>query len=211
MRVAVVAVALAVAVGSLSVAGAATAAPLVYEYSVQGRGNRSDLEEFAAVAAEAYADPRGWSLGGSMRFRRVASGGAFTLWLAADRQMAGFGGACGVMWSCRNGRDVVVNEDRWLGASPAWTEAGGSLRDYRHMVVNHETGHWLGFGHVTCAAPGAVAAVMQQQSMGLQGCTANAWPLAAEREAVSRRLPASLMGVRDKDAIGRDTGNILQA
>lgn len=210
MRIGAVVVALLAWTTSVAVARAETVGPLVYDYRVEGRGNSSDLEEFAAAAAATYADPRGWSLGGSVRFERVASGGAFTLWLAADSQMATFGGACDARWSCRNGRDVVINEDRWLGASPAWTEAGGSLQAYRHMVVNHETGHWLGFGHSNCASAGATAAVMQQQSMGLQGCTVNAWPLAGEREAFSRRLPASLLNVRDMDAIWRDMGNILQ-
>jgi Protein of unknown function (DUF3152) len=195
----------------VAVARAETRGPLVYEYSVRGRGNTADLQEFAAAAAATYADPRGWSIGGSVRFRRVASGGDFTLWLAAASQMATFGGVCDARWSCRNGRNVVINEDRWRGASPAWTGAGGSQLDYRHMVVNHETGHWLGFGHSHCASPGATAAVMQQQSLGLQGCLANAWPLSGEREAFSRRLPASLLTVRDQDAIWRDTGNILQA
>jgi hypothetical protein len=197
MRIGAVVVALMAWVTAVPVARAETAQPLVYEYSVRGKGNASDLEEFAA-AAETYADPRGWNLGGSVRFERVPSGGDFTLWLAADSQMATFGGACGVTWSCRNGGNVVINEDRWLGASPAWTEAGGSLRDYRHMVVNHETGHWLGFGHATCASPGSVATVMQQQSMDLQGCTPNPWP-------------QPLLRVQDRDAVWRDTGNILQA
>lgn len=211
MRIGAVVVALLASTTSVAVARAETLGPFVYEYSVQGRGNTSDLEAFAAAAAATYADPRGWSLGGSVRFQRVASGGAFTLWLAADSQMATFGGACDAMWSCRNGRDVVINQDRWLGASPAWSEAGGALQDYRHMVVNHETGHWLGFGHEHCASPGAEAAVMQQQSMSLEGCTLNPRPLPGEREAFGRRLPASLLRVRDKDAIWRDTGNIVQA
>jgi hypothetical protein len=198
MRIGAVVVALVAWVTSVPVARAETAKSRVYEYSVRGKGNTSDLEKFAAAAAETYADPRGWNLGGSVRFERVASGGDFTLWLSADSQMATFGGACDVMWSCRNGRNVVINEDRWLGASPAWTEAGGSLRDYRHMVVNHETGHWLGFGHTTCASPGSVATVMQQQSMDLQGCTPNPWP-------------HPLLRVQDRDAVWRDTGNILQA
>ncbi len=198
MRIGAVVVALVAWVASVPAAGAEAAQPRVYEYSVRGRGNTSSLEEFAAAAAETYSDPRGWNHGGSVRFERVASGGDFTLWLAADSRMATFGGACDVMWSCRNGRNVVINEDRWLGASPAWTQAGGNLRDYRHMVVNHETGHWLGLGHVTCTVPGAPAPVMQQQSMDLQGCTPNPWP-------------QPLLRVQDQDAIWRDTGNILQA
>ena len=183
-KIAVVILALGVWVASAP--DATAAAPVVYRYSVRGTGNTSDLEAFAAAAAETYADRRGWSLGGSVRFERVASGGDFTLWLSANDQMATFGGACDVVWSCRNGRNVVINEERWLGASPAWNEAGGSLSDYRQMVVNHETGHWLGFGHGQCGAPGAAAPAMQQQSMGLQGCDPNPWPLAGEREILAR-------------------------
>ena len=65
-------------------------------------------------------------------------------------------------------------------ATPSWNAAGGSLRDYRHMVVNHETGHWLGHGHASCTGAGQPAQVMQQQSMSLQGCSFNAWPTTSE-------------------------------
>jgi len=198
MRIGVVVIAVLVWVAPLPVARAETAVARVHRYSVAGKGNVSDLEAFAAAVAQTYADPRGWNLGGTVRFERVASGGALTLWLAADSQMETFGGACDVMWSCRSGRNVVINEDRWLGASPAWTQAGGNLRDYQHMVVNHETGHWLGFGHADCASPGSAAPIMQQQSMDLGGCTPNPWP-------------HPILSVQDKDAIGRDTGNILEA
>ncbi|HVW34702.1 MAG TPA: hypothetical protein VHL53_19370, partial [Acidimicrobiia bacterium] len=83
----------------------ATATPKVITYSVRGKGNVSSLEAFAASAAATYADPRGWDLGGSLRFERVASGGDFTLWLTADPLMSTFGGSCDVVWSCRNGRN----------------------------------------------------------------------------------------------------------
>ena len=56
----------------------------------------------------------------------------------------GFSSVCSAMWSCRVGRYVIINQDRWKNASPAWNAAHLALRDYRHMVVNHETGHWLG-------------------------------------------------------------------
>ena len=171
---------------ALSGTGAAAGGPSsVITYSVRGKGNVSDLESFAAAAAATYADPRGWSLGGALRFERVDDGGHFTLWLAADNLMAGFGGACDVTWSCRNGRNVVINEDRWLGSAGSWLAAGAPLDGYRQMVLNHETGHWLGFDHAACPAAGAPAPVMQQQSMTLAACTPNPWPLPTERSAVA--------------------------
>ncbi|MFM7617366.1 MAG: DUF3152 domain-containing protein, partial [Actinomycetes bacterium] len=124
---------------------------LVYTYEVRGLSNSSDLEAFAAQAAETLNDPRGWSLNGSIAFQRVPSSGSFTLWLAAASTLPSFGSPCSTSWSCRQGRNVIINETRWLEASPAWNAAGGPLREYRHMVVNHETGHWLGFGHAFCS------------------------------------------------------------
>jgi hypothetical protein len=165
----------------------------VVTYSVGGKGNVSSLETFAATAAATYADPRGWNLGGSLRFDRVDSGGNFTLWLAADALMSTFGGACDVVWSCRNGRHVVINEDRWLGATDSWNDAGAPLATYRQMVLNHETGHWLGFGHAFCGGPGRAAPVMQQQSMSLTGCAPNPWPLVSEQASLAARRGVPLI------------------
>jgi hypothetical protein len=94
--------------------------------------------------------------------------------------MTSFSSGCGTEYSCRAGRYVIINQDRWLGATPSWNNAGGSLRDYRHMVINHETGHWLGHDHANCAGAGQPAQVMQQQSIDLQGCSFNPWPTASE-------------------------------
>jgi len=81
---------------------------------------------------------------------------------------------------------VIINQDRWKHASPAWNAADLALRDYRHMVVNHETGHWLGLGHAQCPGPGRLAPVMQQQSKGLQGCRFNPFPT---RHEIASRTP----------------------
>jgi hypothetical protein len=165
----------------------AQAAPrIVHTYDVRGMGNTTSLEEFAARAAQTYADARGWGLWGQIEFRRVASGGSFTLWLSAPQLLPTFSSGCSTQWSCRVGRNVVINELRFRGASPAWLGAGASLRDYQHLVVNHETGHWLGFGHRSCPAAGAPAPVMQQQSKNLGGCRPNAWPTAGEQVALAR-------------------------
>jgi hypothetical protein len=170
----------------------AAATPRIsYTYQIRGLGNQSDLAAFAANVAGSYADNRGWNLGGSIAFRQVATGAQYTIWLAAANRLPGFGSPCDSSYSCTVGNNVIINESRWLSASPSWTAGHGSLADYRHMVINHETGHWLGFGHSLCGGPGQAAPVMQQQSISLQGCRPNPWPLASERArlAASRGVP----------------------
>ena len=145
-------------------------------YSVLTRGRMTtSVREFRRQAQETYDDARGWRAGGT-QFRPVRRGGHFTLVLAEARFLPSYSPVCSVTWSCRVGRYVIINQERWKHASPAWNRAGRSLRDYRHMVVNHETGHWLGRGHAGCPGRGP-APVMMQQSKGTGGCSLNPWPL----------------------------------
>ena len=149
-------------------------------YHVETRGRiTADLAEFRRLAQQTYDDPRGWR-GAGVRFRQVPRGGRFTLVLAEASQVPAFSSVCSAEWSCRVGRYVIINQTRWQHASPAWNAVRGSLRDYRHMVVNHETGHWLGFGYAGCAGRGRPAPVMMQQSKGLGGCRFNPFPNLAE-------------------------------
>jgi hypothetical protein len=153
-------------------------------YSVITRGRiTASMEVFRRQARETYADPRGWSAAG-VEFSRVPRGGDFTLVLASARAVPTFSSTCSATWSCRVGRFVIINQERWKHASPAWNAARLALRDYRHMVVNHETGHWLGLGHAGCRARGAKAPVMMPQSKGTNGCRLNPWPLAREAAAI---------------------------
>lgn len=159
----------------------------VVVYQVETRGSiRTSLDEFKTQANATLNDKRGWAAM-NISFKEVATDGEFTLFLSEASQMTSFSAeGCDNTYSCVVGRNVVINQDRWLGATEAWNAGGGSLRDYRHMVVNHEVGHWLGHGHIQCGGPGQSAPVMQQQSMDLQGCKFNPWPL--ERELWSTRL-----------------------
>jgi Protein of unknown function (DUF3152) len=153
-------------------------------YHVETRGRVvADRARFRRQAQKTLADPRGWR-GAGVRFRRVASGGDLTLVLSQASRLPSFSSGCSVHWSCRVGRFVVINQTRWLHASPMWNQRSRSLRDYRHMVVNHEMGHWLGHGHRSCPRKGRLAPVMQTQSKGLGGCRPNPWPTPSER-----RLP----------------------
>ncbi|GAA3647163.1 hypothetical protein GCM10022237_03350 [Nocardioides ginsengisoli] len=149
-----------------------------YSFRVRGQVH-ADVRAFRRLAQQTYDDPRGWR-GKGVRFVPVRRGGAFTLWLSTARRVPSFSGECSATWSCRVGRNVVVNVARWQHASPAWNRAGRSMRDYRHMVVNHETGHWLGYHHASCPRPGALAPVMMQQSKGTDGCRLNPWPTLRE-------------------------------
>ena len=149
-------------------------------YRIETRGRiTTSVREFARLATQTYADPRGWRNAG-VAFKRVSGASDFSLVLAEAGWLPSFSSVCSVQWSCRAGRYVVINQTRWKYASPSWNAASKSLRDYRHMVVNHETGHWLGHGHLGCSGPGKLAPVMMQQSKGLDGCRHNPWPLGSE-------------------------------
>ena len=158
-------------------------------YTVSTKGDTSsDLKEFARQANETLNHSRGWSQLG-VEFKQVDSGGDFNLVLSQAEYLPSFSSACSVDWSCRVGKSVIINDNRWRGASLSWNRSGGSLRDYRHMVINHEVGHWLGHGHQNCSSKGTAAAVMQQQSIDLQDCVFNPWPLESE-------LWSTTLGVR---------------
>ncbi|MEH3034713.1 MAG: DUF3152 domain-containing protein [Aeromicrobium erythreum] len=149
-------------------------------YRVVRKGSSaSSLSTFRRQAAETLRDARGWR-GAGIRFKEVRSGGQFTLVLARASQVPRYSSGCSATYSCRVGRYVIINETRWRTATSTWRKDGRSVRDYRHMVVNHETGHWLGKGHARCSSRGALAPVMMQQSKGLKGCRANPWPKRGE-------------------------------
>jgi hypothetical protein len=153
----------------------------IYSYCVAAKdADTSLLNQFSASIAQTLSDPRGWSLGGKLKFQQVQSGCGMTLWLASAASLPTFSSGCSALYSCRVGTNVIINADPWLHATPTWNSHGGSLADYRALVVNHEVGHWLGFEHLHCSGPGQLAPVMQQQSIDLEGCQINAWPLQRE-------------------------------
>jgi hypothetical protein len=134
------------------------------------------VDEFAATVDATLSDPRGWTAGGAWRLQQVGDGAPydFTIHLVTpatrDRLCADVPDG---YTSCRNGDRVVLNVARWAHGVPDY---GAPLAVYRQYMVNHETGHRLGFGHQKCPRDGRPAPVMQQQTLGLHGCVANPWP-----------------------------------
>ncbi|MFE7959238.1 DUF3152 domain-containing protein [Streptomyces sp. NPDC057413] len=157
-----------------------------YTYRVdieQGLGLDGAL--FAEAVQQTLNDPRSWAHGGARTFERVSSGKPdFVITLASPGTTAA--------WCAKSGLDttednvscdsaaterVMINAYRWAQGSPTY---GNQIYAYRQMLINHEVGHRLGHGHVTCDKDGQLAPVMQQQTKFLDHdgihCRPNPWP-----------------------------------
>lgn len=143
------------------------------------RATGLDLLEVTEEVEEILLDPRGWTADGTRSLQRIASSQAADLRVVLARpaivdHYCGLAGlSTGGRVSCWDGYRAMLNLDRWTTAVPHFR---GDIRLYREYLVNHEVGHGLGYGHVGCPAPGALAPVMVQQTGGLGGCRANGWP-----------------------------------
>ncbi|MFL2674442.1 MAG: DUF3152 domain-containing protein [Candidatus Actinomarina sp.] len=78
------------------------------------------------------------------------------------------------IYSCRNEEEIIINYFRWENGA---VDFGNDMKTYRLYLINHETGHILGWGHTGCPKDGALAPVMMQQSKTTDGCTPYGWPL----------------------------------
>ncbi|WP_406343744.1 DUF3152 domain-containing protein [Streptomyces sp. NBC_00648] len=134
----------------------------------------------AATEVQAIlAHPRSWAAHGRGRFQLVSGGDSadVTIKIATpattDRLCAVNGDTHGEL-NCEVEGGVVVNLKRWVRGSPQYD---GPPAEYRHLIINHEIGHMIGFRrHMACPGEGKAAPVMMQQIKGLKGCKSNAWP-----------------------------------
>lgn len=156
-----------------------------YTYRVdveQGLGLDGAL--FAEAVQQTLNDDRSWAHGGARTFERIHSGKPdFVITLASPGTTA--------LWCAKSGLDttednvscdsaaterVMINAYRWAQGSKTF---GDQMYAYRQMLINHEVGHRLGFGHVTCDKDGELAPVMQQQTKFLDHggihCRPNPW------------------------------------
>lgn len=149
--------------------------PVYYQVLVE-RGLPFQASVFADQVHASLVDRRGWQPISKVAFVRTHTTYMFRLFLASaatvDRLCYPLDTEGAV--SCRNGRNVVINAERWQHAIP-----GYPVTLYRQYVINHEVGHYLGKGHVKCPGPTKPAPVMMQQTKGLLGCRANPWPSVA--------------------------------
>lgn len=163
----------------------------LFEYVVKvERGIRIKRERFADTVQEILFSDRSWTGTREVAFKRVRGaadgrGEDTRIILAKPRTVNRL---CAPLptngtYSCSIGSRVVLNRRRWVRTVDHWPS---SRRNYRRMLVNHEVGHRIGHGHRSCSGPGEKAFVMQQQSIGLDGCRASWWPRKPELRATKR-------------------------
>ncbi|MDS1272000.1 DUF3152 domain-containing protein [Lipingzhangella sp. LS1_29] len=131
--------------------------------------------DFARAVQEILGDERSWIGGGDLSLKRVDEEPVdFRVTLASPETTDEL---CAPLrtngeLSCHQGGRAVINQNRWVSGVDHFDD---DLEEYRIYVVNHEVGHALGHGHVDCPEQGEPAPVMQQQTLGLQGCEPNGW------------------------------------
>jgi hypothetical protein len=169
--------------------GAQAQESVSHTYQIETRGTvYTDRGEFAEDVRDILGDARGWTLGGSVAFQPVASNADLRVILASPNAVEQAHSICSRHYSCRVGDSVYINDRNWRNSTSAFRDAGGDLSTYRDYLINHEVGHFLGFGHYDCPSQGSRAHVMQQQSISLQGCEPAGWPSDFERATLGERL-----------------------
>lgn len=141
----------------------------------------ADFNEFRKNTKETLNDERGWARAG-LKFVEVDNKQDLNIILSDEAHLDATNG-CSADLSCTTwNNEVIINDLRWREGTEASRAAGMETREYQHMVINHEVGHWLGhYAHETSCESGGPAPVMLQQSTGLRGCDSfNAWPLESE-------------------------------
>ncbi|MFG3284082.1 DUF3152 domain-containing protein [Streptomyces sp. NPDC048111] len=151
-------------------------------YQVQVEDGADVSAKQAALDVQTIlSDPRSWAAHGKGRFQLVASGADVVIKIATpkttDKLCAAVGDTEGEL-NCEVTGGVIVNLKRWVTGSPQYD---GPPAEYRHLIINHEVGHLIGYHqHMACPGAGRPAPVMMQQIKGLNGCKSNAWPYTAQ-------------------------------
>lgn len=139
------------------------------------KGLPGDDSDFVEAVELILGDPRSWGEEGDRSLQRVDGDDAdIRVLLAAPDTVDSMCAPLNTngFVSCANGNRAIINQNRWVAGVEDFED---DLETYRVYVINHEVGHTLGHGHVDCPGEGEVAPVMQQQTLGLQGCEANGW------------------------------------
>ncbi|EGD55239.1 DUF3152 domain-containing protein [Gordonia neofelifaecis] len=162
----------------------------VYTYTVETERGLTPQDyggdqAFAKLVDTTLSNKKSWIGDGRVAFRRIDAGEPdLRISLSSTdtaRELCGY--QIKLETSCFYPPDkrVVINEARWVRGAQAFE---GDDLTYRQYLINHETGHGIGYEkHQPCKENGALAPIMMQQTFG----TANAQIMALDPEMQADR------------------------
>lgn len=160
-------------------------APETVALAFESQVDDVSTDELTVFSLATLGDPRGWIRSGftfssddASEYKVILAEPDVVDLLCAPIQTDG-------SLSCQNGAVVMLNAERWRSAVDGWTD----VNSFRQYLLNHEVGHLIGQFHPAnrCPVAGEPESLMAPQSLGLEGCQPNAWPLDFETLIASVR------------------------
>lgn len=146
----------------------------LYTYTVEVENGLNPTDygsdrAFGKMVDATLANPQSWIGDGKVSFRRIDSGKPdLRITLVSThtaKELCGY--QIQLETSCFYPPEerVTLNEARWVRGALAFQ---GDDVAYRQYLINHETGHGIGYeDHEPCKENGALAPIMMQQSFGV--------------------------------------------
>lgn len=181
----------------------------VYTYTVEVENGLNPADyvsdrAFAKMVDATLSNQKSWIGDGKVSFRRIDSGEpdlriSLTS-TATTKELCGYQIKLETSCFYPPVKRVTLNEARWVRGAISYE---GDDVAYRQYLINHETGHGIGYEHhVPCPANGAAAPIMMQQSFGTANsqimaldpdikanaayvCKPNPWPFPTNATAAS--------------------------
>jgi len=164
----------------------ATYVPRTVHYKVVvDKGIFQGESDFDGEVRRALSDVRGWSKAG-ITFTQVSAGPDLVYELTKGDVIKKASPICDDFYNCTVNNRVYVNTERWKWGD-GWP---GEADEYHALIINHETGHYIGLNHWKCICMFEPAPVMMtHQDVGsFHWWRPNAWPTRQEVRAASTHI-----------------------
>lgn len=134
---------------------------------------------------ETFANAKGWRQA-DITFSKTNQRPDLVIRFDTPAEIAASSLICSAEYNCQIENQILVNATLWQHGD-GWN---GSTVDYHSLIINHETGHFLGLGHWHCACWLMPAPVMlsHQNVTSFHIWKPNPWPTAEEIEAVRKNV-----------------------
>jgi hypothetical protein len=149
-----------------------------YSYTVEFSNSLSlKKNKIINKIQDVLTNKKGWSkLGYNFNFMDVNTNPHFCIKIVPESTIVRICKFKGLSCADSNTNTIYININLWRKGS---SKSKLNLEDYRTYLINHEVGHILGKQHIdkNTLKPRTKAPVMIQQTLGINDCIPNCWPL----------------------------------